>query len=63
LVLGVGLSHLVTYCLDAASKCGVAMETVHIIDGNPMAVEFLRKTFKDKSDHVIVHDPLTDGCG
>jgi len=59
LVLGAGLGRLVTYCLDAANQCGVAMVTVHVIDANPMAVEFLRKTFKDKSDHVIVHDPLT----
>jgi len=43
LVLGVGLGLLVTYCLDAANKCGVAMVTVHIIDANLMAVVISQK--------------------
>ena len=58
LVLGAGLGRLVTYCLDAANQCSISMVTVHVIDANPMAVEFLRETFKDSSDHVIVHNPL-----
>jgi len=58
LVLGAGLGRLVTYCLDAANQCGISTVTVHVIDANPTAVEFLRVTFKDRSDHVIVYNPL-----
>ena len=58
LVLGAGLGRLVTYCLDAANLCAISMVTVHVIDANSTAVEFLRETFKDNSKHVIVHDPL-----
>ena len=59
LVLGVGLGHLVTYCLDTASQCGVDMVTVHTVDAHPVAVEFLRKLFESNSDHVIIHDAVT----
>lgn len=59
LVLGAGLGRLVTYCLDAANHCGVTMVTVHVVDANPLAVEFLKKSFENNHDHVIVHDPVT----
>ena len=59
LVLGAGLGRLVTYCLDAANQCGIDMVTVHVVDANPAAVEFLKKSFENNSDHVIIHDPVT----
>ena len=59
LVLGAGLGRLVTYCLDAANQCSVDMVTVHVVDANPVAVEFLRKSFESSSTHVIVHDAVT----
>lgn len=59
LVLGAGLGRLVTYCLDAANQCGIDMVTVHVVDANPVAVEFLKKSFESNSDRVIIHDPVT----
>ena len=59
LVLGAGLGRLVTYCLDAANQCNIDVVTVHVLDANPVAVEFLRKSFKNDSDRVVIHDPLT----
>lgn len=58
LVLGAGLGRLVTYCLDAANQCGVNV-TVHVVDANPVAVEFLKKSFESSCDHVIIHNPVT----
>lgn len=59
LVLGAGLGRLVTYCLDAAKQCSIDMITVHVVDANPAAVKFLKKSFENNSDHVIIHDPVT----
>ena len=58
LVLGAGLGRLVTYCLDAANQCGIDMVTVHVVDANPAAVEFLKKSFENNRDHVIIHNPV-----
>lgn len=57
-MLGAGLGRLVTYCLDAANQCGVNV-TVHVVDANPVAVEFLKKSFESSRDHVIIHNPVT----
>jgi len=59
LVLGAGLGRLVTYCLDAANQCAAGVVKVHVIDANPLAVEFLRKSFECSSSHVVIHDPVT----
>ena len=59
LVLGAGLGRLVTYCLDAANQCGVDMVTVHVMDANPVAVEFLKKSFESNTDRVTIHDAVT----
>jgi len=51
-VLGPGLGRLVRFCLDSVHHCGVPVE-VHVMEANPVAVEFLRKSFeKEITDRV-----------
>lgn len=52
LVLGPGLGRLVTFCVEAGKRSEVDV-SVHVLEANPVAVEFLRKSFdKEINDKV-----------
>jgi hypothetical protein len=54
LVLGPGLGRLVRFCIEAARQCNASV-SVHVLEANPVAVEFVRKSFaKEIDDKVCV---------
>ncbi|XP_032227836.2 protein arginine N-methyltransferase HSL7 [Nematostella vectensis] len=58
LVLGPGLGRLIAFCLDACKQQG-ANAVVHVLEANPLAVEFLRKQFGDLlGKTVYIYDPF-----
>lgn len=56
-VVGPGLGRLIRFCFDAAKEscCKV---TVHALEANPVAVEFLKREYVADEDVVTVHGPL-----
>ncbi|KAK3747775.1 hypothetical protein QZH41_008801, partial [Actinostola sp. cb2023] len=53
-VLGPGLGRLVRFCIDSANQHGIPV-CVHVMEANPVAVDFLKKSFdKEISDKIVV---------